>query len=98
MGSDILLLLAKVFVIPLFVLVAYILYRASNNKITVLLKKRGIKTINDILVCIDIVIVFLFMVIVVWDIDIFLVKAICSMVFLDIAAASVFLYGITLKE
>lgn len=87
MGSYMPLVLAAVFIVPLSVLVSYVLF-----------KRPGIKTGNNILGYMYVVVIFLLMTIIVLYTSIFWVKAICSMVFLDIAAASVFLYGITLKE
>ncbi|MFG6392584.1 MAG: hypothetical protein K1W24_00125 [Lachnospiraceae bacterium] len=92
------LVLAAVFIVPLFILVSYTLYKAGNNKTAVLFKSLGIKTGNNILAYICVVVIFLLMAIIICNTSVFLVKAICSMVFLDMAAASVFLYGITLKE
>lgn len=97
-GSYMPLVLTVVFIVPLFMLVSYTLYKAGSNKTAVLFSRLGIKTSNNILVYMCVVVIFLLMTIIVWNTSVFLVKAICSMVFLDIAAASVFLYGITLKE
>lgn len=97
-GSYMPLVLIAVFTVPLFMLAFYMLYKAGSNKTGVLLKRLGIKTAGNILAYMCIVIIFLLMTVIVLCNDAFLAEAICSMVFLDIAAVSVLLYGITVKE
>lgn len=97
-GSYISLVLAVFFIVPLFALISYILFEIRDNKLTVLLSNLGIENSKNMQCYVYVAIVALAVVIAVLSIDSFLIKAVCSMIFLDAAAVSVFVYGITLKE
>jgi len=99
-GSYIPLVLAAILIVSLFTLASYILRKNGNDIAALTGSSMGIKNGNNILLYMYIGIGILLMLVVmfIWLIDEFLLKAICSMIFLIVAAASVFLYGITFKE